>query len=125
MHGQPAAYFISLVGMLHEQSRSLAHVRAARLAQENGTAARLDAIVPEVQLSQCELQCKLWWKIHSVSPLVQGMYVPRDRLSLPPSGRTTRIPRAALRHLRSRGEPPPRDLLDANRKRAGIHSAAR
>jgi hypothetical protein len=32
-----------------------------------------------------------------------------NRLSLPPSGRTTRIPRGSIAPLRSRGEPPPRD----------------
>lgn len=48
MHGEPAAYFVNLVGMLQEQCRTLMHVRAARLSQESGTAARLDAIVPEV-----------------------------------------------------------------------------
>jgi hypothetical protein len=48
MHGEPAAYFVNLVGMLQEQCRTLMHVRAARLSQESGTSARLDAIVPEV-----------------------------------------------------------------------------
>jgi hypothetical protein len=48
MHGEPAVYFVNLVGMLQEQCRTLMHVRAARLSQQSGTAARLDAIVPEV-----------------------------------------------------------------------------
>ena len=55
MHGEPAAYFVNLVGMLQEQCRTLMHVRAARLSQESGTSARLDAIVPEVALLSLSL----------------------------------------------------------------------